>query len=83
MEYLIRLSPSEPVLVRLLPGSDDAATLKLYSYGKPIPLSDVLPTLENFGLRVIWQDPTEVKPRDGDTVWVQAFAVNHAGGMVG
>ncbi len=79
VEYLIRLSPSEPVLVRLLPGSDDAATLKLYSHGKPIPLSDVLPTLENFGLRVIWQDPTEVKPRDGDTLWLQAFAVNHAG----
>ncbi|MGH8481508.1 MAG: NAD-glutamate dehydrogenase domain-containing protein, partial [Nevskiaceae bacterium] len=79
VEYLIRLSPSEPVLVRLLPGSDDAATLKLYSHGKPIPLSDVLPTLENFGLRVIWQDPHEVKPRDGDTLWLQAFAVNHAG----
>jgi glutamate dehydrogenase len=75
VEYLIRLSAAEPVLPRLSVGAAGAATLKLYSHGKPIPLSDVLPTLENFGLRVIWQDPTEVKPRDGDTLWVQAFAV--------
>jgi glutamate dehydrogenase len=76
VEHLIRLSAAEPVLPRLSVGAGGAATLKLYSHGKPIPLSDVLPTLENFGLRVIWQDPTEVKPRDGDTLWVQAFAVD-------
>ena len=90
VEHLIRLSEAEPLLPRLAPGIDGNATLKLYSLGKPIPLSDVLPTLENFGLRVIWQDPTEVRPRDGDpratgatpaatTYWVQAFAVSLAG----
>ncbi|MGQ0586254.1 MAG: NAD-glutamate dehydrogenase domain-containing protein, partial [Gammaproteobacteria bacterium] len=77
VEHLIRLSALEPVLPRLVVG-EQAVTLKLYSHGKPIPLSDVLPTLENFGLRVIWQDPTEVKPRDGDTLWVQAFAIDLA-----
>jgi glutamate dehydrogenase len=78
VEHLIRLSAAEPVLPRLVV-SPQGVTLKLYSHGKPIPLSDVLPTLENFGLRVIWQDPTEVKPRDGDTLWVQAFAVDLGG----
>jgi glutamate dehydrogenase len=78
VEHLIRLSAMEPVLPRLT-ATDAALTLKLYSHGKPIPLSDVLPTLENFGLRVIWQDPTEVKPRGGDTLWVQAFAIDTAG----
>ncbi|HUR41289.1 MAG TPA: NAD-glutamate dehydrogenase [Verrucomicrobiae bacterium] len=79
VEHLLRLSATEPVLPRLAPGVAGAATLKLYSLGKPIALSDVLPTLENFGLRVIWQDPTEVRPRDADpnagSLWVQAFAV--------
>ena len=78
IEHLVRLSAGEPLLPRLMPGADGGATLKLYSLGKPIPLSDVLPTLENFGLRVIWQDPTEVRPRDGEPMWVQAFAVQLA-----
>src|SRR5690349_3704007 len=78
VEHLIRLSTMEPVLPRLT-ATGHAVTLKLYSHGKPIPLSDVLPTLENFGLRVIWQDPTEVKPRDGDALWVQAFALDLGG----
>jgi glutamate dehydrogenase len=78
VEHLIRLSAMDPVLPRLT-ATEQGLTLKLYSHGKPIPLSDVLPTLENFGLRVIWQDPTEVKPRGGDTLWVQAFAIDAAG----
>jgi len=79
IEHLIRLSGSEPLLPRLTPAVDGVATLKLYSWGKPIALSDVLPTLENFGLRVIWQDPTEVRPKDGEPLWVQAFAVQLVG----
>jgi len=82
VEHLIRLSAAEPVLPRLAAGAQGSATLKLYSFGKPIALSDVLPTLENFGLRVIWQDPTEVKPRDSEALWVQAFAVD-LGSLVG
>jgi glutamate dehydrogenase len=78
IEALERLSPEQPLLPRLSLSADGPATLKLYSLGRPIALSDVLPTLENFGLRVIWQDPTEVKPRDREPSWVQAFAVQPA-----
>ena len=79
VEHIVRLSPQQPVLLRLQPVTTAGGTLKLYSYGKPIALSDVLPTLENFGLRVIWQDPTEVRPRDSEALWVQAFAVSLVG----
>jgi glutamate dehydrogenase len=79
IEYLMRLSETEPVLPRLIPREGASAMLKLYSRSTLIPLSDVLPTLENFGLRVIWQEPTEVKPREGGTLWVQAFAVTFIG----
>jgi glutamate dehydrogenase len=80
IEHLLGLSAQSPLLPRLASVSGDTATLKLYSHGRPIALSDVLPTLENFGLRVIWQDPTEVKPRDSEPLWVQAFAVRLPGG---
>jgi glutamate dehydrogenase len=79
IEHLLRLSADEPLLPRLKVGKAGEAVLKLYSFGKPIALSDVLPTLENFGLRVLWQEPTAVRPRDGEVMWVQAFAAQLAG----
>lgn len=79
LQYLSRLSESDPVLPRLVVerGAGDACPtqLKLYSWQRPIALSDVLPTLENFGLRVVRQDPTQVKPRGGQVLWIQQFDI--------
>ena len=46
--------------------------LKLYNKNEPITLSDVLPMLENFGLRVINEHPYEVKSKKG-TFWISDF----------
>ncbi len=83
LAYLLRLSETQPLLPRLI--IDDALAdaaaaprigrLKLYARDTPVALSDVLPTLENFGLRVIRQDPTEIKPKDAPSLWVQEFQV--------
>ena len=79
LQYLSRLSEADPVLPRLVVerGTGDACPtqLKLYSWKRPIALSDVLPTLENFGLRVVRQDPTQVKPRGGQVLWIQQFDI--------
>ncbi len=56
-----------------------ATGLKLYAWSQPVTLSDVLPTLENFGLQVIRQEPHEIKPKDGGSLWVQEFEVRHPG----
>jgi glutamate dehydrogenase len=40
-------------LYRLLEEKDDHLKLRLYRRGAPLPLSDVLPILENLGLRVV------------------------------
>ena len=40
---------------------------KIYSVGAPIPLSDVLPMLENMGLQVISEVPYEVAPQGSDS----------------
>ncbi|MBL6749170.1 MAG: NAD-glutamate dehydrogenase [Nevskia sp.] len=82
---LARLSPSEPVLPRLQVaaaadgGTARAVSLKLYAYQAPVALSDVLPLLENFGLRVIRQEPSEITPKDSPSLWLQQFEVSHPG----
>ncbi|QSX32159.1 NAD-glutamate dehydrogenase [Shewanella avicenniae] len=54
--------------------------LKLFHKDEPIHLSDVLPMLENFGLRVINERPYEVITSDGATYWILDFlmTVQHA-----
>lgn len=47
--------------------------LKLFHKDEPIHLSDVLPMLENFGLRVINERPYEVITAEGDTYWILDF----------
>jgi glutamate dehydrogenase len=38
------------------------------------PLSDLLPMLEDMGLKVVWEVPYEVRPRGvGKTVWIRDF----------
>jgi len=49
--------------------------LKLFHIGQPIHLSDVLPILENFGLRVIGESPYAIKTREGETYWILDFSM--------
>ena len=49
--------------------------LKLFHKGDPIHLSDVLPMLENFGLRVIGESPYAIKSCDGETYWILDFSM--------
>jgi glutamate dehydrogenase len=84
LAYLANLSESAPLLPRLLidglEGAQVCATgLKLYARGGPVALSDVMPTLENFGLRVARQEPTEIRPRDGEPLWIQHFEIRNGG----
>lgn len=55
--------------------------LKIYSYENPIPLSDILPILENMGLKVISELPYEVQPaRERAKIWIHDFNMELAGG---
>ncbi|MCG9963539.1 MAG: NAD-glutamate dehydrogenase [Shewanella sp.] len=53
--------------------NDNKVRLKLFHKDEPIHLSDVLPMLENFGLRVINERPYEVTTADGSTFWILDF----------
>ncbi len=54
----------------------DIVHLKLYHDATSLPLSDVLPMLENMGLKVIGEEPFEISYRYGDgtgAVWIHDF----------
>ncbi|MBS0418494.1 MAG: NAD-glutamate dehydrogenase [Proteobacteria bacterium] len=51
--------------------------LKIVKLGEPVPISDLLPMLENFGLRVISERPYELTWPEGGTAWIQDFEVEH------
>ncbi|MEC8826639.1 MAG: NAD-glutamate dehydrogenase [Verrucomicrobiota bacterium] len=47
--------------------------LRLFHVDEPVPLSDVLPILENMGLRVDNEHPYLVQRRDGVSIWIHEF----------
>src|SRR5690606_28528963 len=49
--------------------------LKLYHRDEPIHLSDVMPMLENLGLRVIGESPYEIVTANGTVFWILDFAM--------
>lgn len=50
-----------------------ALRLKLFHTEYTIALSDILPTLENMGLRIIGERPHEIIFKDGSIVWINDF----------
>ncbi|HEY3238173.1 MAG TPA: NAD-glutamate dehydrogenase, partial [Acidimicrobiia bacterium] len=62
-------------LTHPLEEADGLLRFKLFQAARPVPLSDVLPALENMGVRVIDQRPYEVRPREGTTVWIHDFGL--------
>ncbi len=55
--------------------SDKEVRLSLYHKDEPIHLSDIMPMLENFGLRVIGETPYSVKTSDGQINWIMDFTM--------
>ncbi len=70
-----------PNLYRPLEAADHVVFFRIYNPDCPVPLSDVLPMLENMGLKVISETPSEVVFGDYDkTVWMHIFEARTADG---
>ncbi|MEM8561418.1 MAG: NAD-glutamate dehydrogenase [Pseudomonadota bacterium] len=65
-------------LYRRLEEGGDMLRLRFYHEGGSLPLSDVLPILENLGLRVLTEQPYGVRARDSKIYWVQEFTLIYA-----
>ncbi|NKB77288.1 MAG: NAD-glutamate dehydrogenase [Gammaproteobacteria bacterium] len=51
------------------------ASFKIYSLQRSIPLSDVLPILENMGARVLGERPYQVSTKNGDVFKIHDFVI--------
>jgi glutamate dehydrogenase len=59
---------------------DQRLRFKLFKHGDPIPLSDVLPMLENLGLRIVSERPYKLNLASGHRLWIQDFDMDPPGG---
>ncbi|WP_096618636.1 NAD-glutamate dehydrogenase [Candidatus Enterovibrio altilux] len=60
------------------PSTSRAVRLKLFQRGEAIHLSDVMPMLENLGLRVIGEAPYKVETTTGNIFWILDFSMLHS-----
>ncbi|HEY1795047.1 MAG TPA: NAD-glutamate dehydrogenase, partial [Stellaceae bacterium] len=49
--------------------------LRLYRRDEPVALSDVLPVLENLGLRIVAEEPFRIETELGPIVWIDEFTL--------
>ncbi|WP_299437883.1 NAD-glutamate dehydrogenase [uncultured Rhodospira sp.] len=78
-------------LYRPLESPEREVRFKVYQPSDAVPLSDMLPVLENMGFRVLGEVPFELRPRLDPTatgsdssapVWIHDFAMTAASGTV-
>lgn len=55
--------------------SENNFRLKIYQHDVTIPLSDVLPILENLGLKAISERPYQIQFENGKEAWINDFAL--------
>ena len=66
--------------LRLHAGAAPArAHLRLLRHGEPLPISEALPILESFGLRVIAERPYELRHHGAASAWIQDFELEAPG----
>jgi glutamate dehydrogenase len=73
------LVEGEPVRIRAFRRAADSKTqlrFKLYRPGSPAPLADVLPILENMGLKAMVENGYPVTPAGGRRIWVHEFELD-------
>jgi glutamate dehydrogenase len=80
IERIEELAPEDDLgmnLYHLLEAPEDFLRFKLYSPGAPIPLSRVLPLLENMGVEVRDEHPYKIEPAGTRPVWLHNFGLAH------
>lgn len=74
------LNDNKDIVMRLYRDKNDQGQqfhFRLFRKDSAIALSDVLPLLENFGLRVLGERPYEIVNSIGDSVWLHVFELQY------
>ncbi len=77
MQHLLSLSDERPLVMSFyqpLTAGEQQLHCKLYHADTPLALSDVLPILENLGLRVLGEFPYRLQHQSGREFWIHDFA---------
>ena len=74
----LRREPARLVMRLYRPAGQPAhkVQFKLFRCGTPMPISDVLPAIENLGLKLISERPYELAV-EGQPCWIQDFELEH------
>ena len=83
IKHVQALSDKHPLGLNFYRPTDefsDDFRLKVYQHDITIPLSDVLPIIENLGLRAISERPYLVKFASGKITWINDFTLRYARG---
>ena len=80
IKHLEQLSDDKPLGMLLYKTQESEAKhlrFKLYHKDKPMPLSEVMPLLENMGLEVIDETPYKITSEQLGTVWIMDFNIRY------
>ena len=81
IKYLELLRQDQSLKINInqaLDASNGHYLLKLYHPNFTIALSDVLPIIENMGLRAISERPFSLSLRNGELYWINEFTITYA-----
>lgn len=70
IKYFEKLSNDSPLKSYFYYDNKNKMHLRLYQWFKPIPLSDVLPLLENLGLRTEFEVPSKITLNETQSIWL-------------
>ncbi|MHC6224791.1 NAD-glutamate dehydrogenase [Pseudomonas sp. X10] len=85
MQHVLALSEHKPLVMSfyqpLTQAGKQQLHCKLYHADTPLALSDVLPILENLGLRVLGEFPYRLRHANGREFWIHDFAFTYSEGL--
>ncbi|MGY2262741.1 NAD-glutamate dehydrogenase [Pseudomonas sp. SDO55104_S430] len=86
MQHLLNLTDKKPLVMSFYQPLGQVSGqrelhCKLYHADTPLALSDVLPILENLGLRVLGEFPYRLRHTNGREFWIHDFAFTAAEGL--
>nr|WP_180201872.1 NAD-glutamate dehydrogenase [Pseudomonas sp. SbOxS1]NYU01117.1 NAD-glutamate dehydrogenase [Pseudomonas sp. SbOxS1] len=85
MQHLLNLNEKNPLVMSFYQPLGQVGQrelhCKLYHADTPLALSDVLPILENLGLRVLGEFPYRLRHNSGREFWIHDFAFTAAEGL--
>ncbi|MCX7091376.1 MAG: NAD-glutamate dehydrogenase [Legionellales bacterium] len=80
ISHIEELSPTQSLSMSFYRNPDDVSgnyRFKLYQHDTTFPLSDVLPIVENLGMRAISERPYVMKFEDGSITWVNDLSLQY------